>query len=205
MGHGGDVIAELTADHREVDELFAQFTDAMPGSADRKRLVDAITIELVRHSVAEEQHLYPAVREHLEEGAALADKELAHHARVEELLKELEEREPADIDFDRLVVKLRTEVTAHVDDEENHLFAQLRNHVHPYILESLGKRSAQRRRLPPPARTRLPRARRPPTSSSPPVWGWSTGRGTTSPAAANKPRHYPAGKHMWHQRKLMAF
>lgn len=140
MGHGGDVIAELTADHREVDELFAQFSDAMPGSADRKRLVDAITIELVRHSVAEEQHLYPAVREHLEEGAALVDKELADHARVEELLKELEEREPDATDFDRLVVKLRTEVTAHVDDEENHLFAQLRNHVHPYILESLGEK-----------------------------------------------------------------
>ncbi|MCF3145471.1 hemerythrin domain-containing protein [Streptomyces platensis] len=138
MGHGGDVIAELTTDHREVDELFAQFNDAMPGSADRKRLVDAITIELVRHSVAEEQHLYPAVREHLEEGDALADKELADHARVEGLLKDLEEREPDDTDFDRLVIKLRTEVTAHVDDEENHLFAQLRNHVHPSVLESLG-------------------------------------------------------------------
>ncbi|MFF7234225.1 hemerythrin domain-containing protein [Streptomyces sioyaensis] len=140
MGHGGDVIQELTTDHREVDDLFGQFEDTMPGSPDRKRLVDALTIELVRHAVAEEMHLYPAVREHLEEGDALADKELADHARVEELLKALEGREPDDLDFDRLVVKLRTEVTSHIDDEENHLFPQLRNHVHSYVLESLGEK-----------------------------------------------------------------
>ena len=140
MGHGGDVIAELTADHREVDELFEQINAAPPGGPDRKKLVDALTVELVRHSVAEEMHLYPAVREHVEEGDALADKELADHARVEELLKELEGREPTDEDFDRLVRELHTEVTAHVDDEENHLFTQLRSACHPYVLESLGEK-----------------------------------------------------------------
>ncbi|TJZ58671.1 hypothetical protein FCH28_00325 [Streptomyces piniterrae] len=40
MSHGGDVIAELTADHREVDELFSQFEAAPPGGERRKRLVD---------------------------------------------------------------------------------------------------------------------------------------------------------------------
>src|SRR5439155_5556362 len=69
MGHGKDgtkdVISELTADHREVDELFSRFEDVRPGTEDRKRLADTITIELVRHSVAEEQHFYPAVREHV--------------------------------------------------------------------------------------------------------------------------------------------
>ncbi|MFI0154765.1 hemerythrin domain-containing protein [Streptomyces lydicus] len=110
----------MTADHREVDEMFAKFDDAEPGSADRKRLVDAITIELVRHSIAEEMYLYPAVREHLAEGDALADKEIEDHGRVERLLKGLEMQEAIDPDFDRMVRELRTEVTAHVDDEENH-------------------------------------------------------------------------------------
>lgn len=54
MGHGGDAIQELTTDHREVDDLFGQFEDTMPGSPDRERLVDALTIEPVRHAVAEE-------------------------------------------------------------------------------------------------------------------------------------------------------
>ncbi|MEW2437333.1 hemerythrin domain-containing protein [Streptomyces caniferus] len=139
MGHGGDVIAGLTTDHREVDDPFAQLDDAPVGGEDRKRLVDSVTIELVRHSVAEEQYLYPAVREHLEGGDALADKELEDHARVERLLNDLQQREATDEDFDRLVRELRTEVTAHVDDEENNLFTQLRKGVHPYVLEELGR------------------------------------------------------------------
>ncbi|MGW8970552.1 hypothetical protein [Streptomyces platensis] len=71
------------------------------------------------------------MREHLADGDALADKELADHARVEELLNDLQQREATDQDFDRLVRELRTEVTAHVDDEENNLFTQLRQGVHP--------------------------------------------------------------------------
>ncbi|MFJ9471651.1 hemerythrin domain-containing protein [Streptomyces caniferus] len=149
MGHGGDVIAELTTDHREVDDLFERFEDAPPGSEDRRRIVDALTIELVRHSVAEEEYLYPAVREHLEEGDALADKELADHARVEQLLDDLQHRDATDKDFDRLMVKLRTEVRAHVEDEENHLFAQLRNGVHPYVLEELGNKIRQAKKSAP--------------------------------------------------------
>ncbi|MFB8272904.1 hemerythrin domain-containing protein [Streptomyces sp. NPDC055955] len=140
MGHGGDVIAELTTDHREIKDLFKQFSNILPGSEDRKRLANALTIELVRHSVAEEEYLYPAVRKHLQDGDALADKELAEHARVERLLAALQQREPADLDFDRLVVKLYTEVTAHVYDEESHLFPRLRNGVHSYVLEELGNK-----------------------------------------------------------------
>ncbi|MFI9081906.1 hemerythrin domain-containing protein [Streptomyces sioyaensis] len=143
MGHGGDVIAELTTDHRAVDDLFEQFNDAPPGGEDRKRLVDALTIELVRHSVAEEEYLYPAVREHLDEGDAPADKELADHGRVEKLLHDLQQRKADDLEFDRLVLRLRTEVRAHVDDEENNLFAQLGKGVHPYVLEELGNEVRQ--------------------------------------------------------------
>ncbi|MFH9245213.1 hemerythrin domain-containing protein [Streptomyces lydicus] len=149
MGHGGDVIQELTADHREVDEMFAKFDDAEPGSPDRKRLVDAITIELVRHSVAEEMYLYPAVREHLAEGDALADKEIEDHGRVERLLKGLEMQEAIDPDFDRMVRELRTEVTAHVDDEENHLFTQLRSHLQQPALDELGEKVREAKKTAP--------------------------------------------------------
>ncbi|MFE0190507.1 hemerythrin domain-containing protein [Streptomyces sp. NPDC059008] len=162
MGHGDDVIKELTTDHREVEELFKQFEDAPPGSEERRRLVDVLTIELVRHSVAEEEYLYPAVREHVEGGDALADKELADHARVEQLLKDLQQRAATDLDFDRLVVKLRTEVTAHVDDEENRLFAQLRTDVHPYVLEELGNKVRQ-------AKKKAPTRPHPGAPSTPPA------------------------------------
>lgn len=96
MGHGGNVIAELLADHREVEEIFDRMQSMSTGNPALRELVDEVTIELVRHSVAEEQYLYPAVREHVEGGDRIADKEIADHARIEELLKELEQLPPND-------------------------------------------------------------------------------------------------------------
>ncbi|UQA96799.1 hemerythrin domain-containing protein [Streptomyces halobius] len=157
-----NVIAELTADHREVDDLFEHFFDAAPGSVDRKFILVALTIELVRHAVAEEEHLYPAVREHVEEGVALADKEIADHHRVERLLKDLEGREATDHDFDRLVRELRTEVIAHVRDEEGNLFPQLDDAVHSYVLESLGQKVRE-------AKKRAPTRPHPTAPSTPPL------------------------------------
>lgn len=56
-----DVIAILTHDHREVEELFQQLEQLESGAHERRReLTDQAIIELVRHSVAEEEHLYPA-------------------------------------------------------------------------------------------------------------------------------------------------
>ncbi|MGW9081474.1 hemerythrin domain-containing protein [Streptomyces kronopolitis] len=162
MGGVGDMIAELTNDHREVEELFTQLEKVPPGRTERKRLVDALTIELVRHSVAEEQYLHPAMREHLTGGDTLADKELADHFRIEKLLDDLQKHKVDDLDFDRLVVKLRTEVAAHISEEENDLFAQLRTGVRPYVLEELGKKVRQ-------AKKTAPTRPHPNAPSTPPV------------------------------------
>ncbi|CAM5235784.1 hypothetical protein SVIOM342S_03491 [Streptomyces violaceorubidus] len=53
MGHGGNVIDELTTDHREVEELFGRIEALPPGHKDRKLYADQATIELIRHSVAD--------------------------------------------------------------------------------------------------------------------------------------------------------
>jgi hemerythrin superfamily protein len=77
-GHEGNIIAELTADHREVEGLFDRFEKIAPEDhAWRRDFADEFAAELVRHSVAEEQHLYPAVREHVPGGQSMADKEVA--------------------------------------------------------------------------------------------------------------------------------
>jgi hemerythrin superfamily protein len=125
VGHGGNVIEELTVDHREVEEMFDRFNALPPGHPGRKNIADEFTIELVRHSVAEEMHLYPAVREHVAGGDQLADRELADHAKVERLLKKLEDLDIHQAEFDATVGQLITEVTAHVADEEKNLFPAL--------------------------------------------------------------------------------
>jgi hemerythrin superfamily protein len=138
MGHGGNIISELTADHREVEEFFARLKALPAGDKERRNVVDEVTIELVRHSVAEEMYLYPAVREHIAGGGALADKEIEDHAEVERVLKDLENLEVGDPEFDVQVQKLITDVTEHVREEELELFPALAQVCTPEQLNDLG-------------------------------------------------------------------
>ncbi|MTE18040.1 hemerythrin domain-containing protein [Streptomyces sp. TRM43335] len=140
MGHGGNVIDELTTDHREVEELFGRIEALPAGDERRKELADQAVIELVRHSVAEEQYLYPAVREFLPDGDEVADKELRDHAEAERTMKDLEGRSAADPEFDRLVGLLMREIRTHVEDEEQNLFPRLRRATSEQRLDELGEK-----------------------------------------------------------------
>jgi len=144
-----DIIAELTGDHREVEELFGRIQATLGGDPERKRLMEQVTIELVRHSVAEEQYLYPAVREHLASGNTVADKEIADHAAVEETLKSLEGRGADDPEFDALFMTLKSQVTSHVRDEENNLFPQLRAACQQAELNKLGEKVRMAKKMAP--------------------------------------------------------
>ncbi|MGP3973606.1 hemerythrin domain-containing protein [Streptomyces sp. 8N114] len=138
MAHGGTVIEELTADHREVEELFAKIEALPPGHEARKHYAERAVIELVRHSVAEEEYLYPAVRSHVVGGEALADRELEDHKGVERLMRDLEGLGGDDPAFDHILTSLIQEVRIHVRDEEDNLFPRLKEVLPPPELTDLG-------------------------------------------------------------------
>jgi hemerythrin superfamily protein len=124
--HRQDVTQVLIHDHHEVEEMFAQLEKGDIGDARNvQAVVERVTVELVRHSAAEERHLYPAVRRHVAGGDALADSELREHAEAEKLMKALEHLEPSDDAFDETLARLMAEVRAHIGEEENVLFPQL--------------------------------------------------------------------------------
>lgn len=149
MGHGGNVIDELVTDHREVEEMFGRI-EALPyGDKDRKMYADQVTMELVRHSVAEEMYLYPAVREHVAGGDAIADREIDDHSKAERIMKDLEGCDADDPEFDRLVGMLMTEVRSHIADEEQNLFPNLRAACPPEALDTLGDKVRQAKKLAP--------------------------------------------------------
>ncbi|MFJ5531876.1 hemerythrin domain-containing protein [Streptomyces sp. NPDC093261] len=140
MGHGGNVIDELVTDHREVEELFGRIEALSPGDKDRKVYADQATMELVRHSVAEEAYLYPAVREYVADGDAIADKEIEDHSKAERIMKDLESHEADDPEFDRLIGMLMAEIRSHVADEEENLFPRLRAAASAEALDDLGEK-----------------------------------------------------------------
>ncbi|MFG3025429.1 hemerythrin domain-containing protein [Streptomyces sp. NPDC048254] len=149
MGHGGDALAELMTDHREVEEMFAGIQGMAGGGQELRDLVDEVTIELVRHSIAEEEYLYPAVREHIEGGDRIADKEIADHGRIEKLLKQLEKTDTDDPRMSPLLQQLMDEVAAHVQDEEDNLFPMLRQACTPEALNELGDKIRRAKSLAP--------------------------------------------------------
>ncbi|MFG2127406.1 hemerythrin domain-containing protein [Streptomyces sp. NPDC048751] len=149
MGHGGNVIDELMTDHREVEEFFGRIEALPSGHKDRKLYADQATMELVRHSVAEEAYLYPAVREHVANGDAMADRELEDHAKAEQIMKDLEGCDADDPEFDRLIGMLMSEIRAHVADEEQNLFPMLRASCPPDALDKLGDKVRQAKKVAP--------------------------------------------------------
>ncbi|GAA2404029.1 hemerythrin domain-containing protein [Streptomyces glaucosporus] len=141
MGHGGDIIHELTTDHREVEELFGRIEALPAGDERRKEYADEAVRELVRHAVAEEQYLYPAVRDFLPDGDEVADKELDDHATAERIMKDMEGLGADDPEFDRLVGQLMVEIRTHVQDEEDNLFPRLRRAATAEQLNELGEKA----------------------------------------------------------------
>ncbi|MEU6577369.1 hemerythrin domain-containing protein [Streptomyces sp. NPDC046805] len=140
MGHGGNVIDELVTDHGEVEEFFGRIEALPPGDKERKTCAEQATMELVRHSVAEEEYLYAAVRKHVTNGDALADEEIEDHAKAEQIMKDLEGHEAGDAQFDRLIGTLMSEVRSHIADEEEHLFPKLRAACSEDTLYELGEK-----------------------------------------------------------------
>ncbi|MGW2520897.1 hemerythrin domain-containing protein [Streptomyces sp. NPDC001617] len=149
MGHGGNVIDELMTDHREVEEMFGRIESLPIGDKDRKVYADQATMELVRHSVAEEAYLYPAVREHVAGGDGIADKEIEDHSTAERIMKDLESCEADHAEFDRLIGRLMAEVRAHIADEEENLFPKLRAACPPEALDKLGDKVRQAKKVAP--------------------------------------------------------
>jgi hemerythrin superfamily protein len=132
-----DIIAELIVDHREADELLAKLQgDLSPEQ--RQDTMERVIAELVRHAIAEESYLYPAVEDRVPGGKQIADKERADHQEVEELLKRLEGEDPQAPESRQPLMKLVSELHAHIADEENNLFPALRSVYSEQELRDLG-------------------------------------------------------------------
>jgi hemerythrin superfamily protein len=123
-----DVIDELTTDHREVAELFDQIA-ATTDPVQRRDLSDSLIAELVRHSVAEEMHVYPAIRDHVPNGAAAVDDDTQEHKQLEVAMKELESADAGSPEFLDVLARTRAIFEHHIADEEGEQFPLLRAHI----------------------------------------------------------------------------
>ena len=138
-----DVIEILEHDHREVEHMFAELeslrgTSTQEAESRRKAVTEQVTIELVRHSVAEEVLVYPQVEDKI--SAQEAEHAREEHAEAEETLKRLEKLDADDPAFDDELATLLEEIRHHIEDEEEEMFAHMRQVIDADELRKLGTR-----------------------------------------------------------------
>jgi hemerythrin superfamily protein len=118
-----DAIAMLTADHKKVKQLFANFDKLKEegSDADKAALVEQICNELKVHTALEEEIFYPAVRKAIKD-ADLMDEALVEHAGAKELIAQLEGASADDELYDAKVTVLGEQIKHHVREEEGEMF-----------------------------------------------------------------------------------
>jgi hemerythrin superfamily protein len=123
--HAPDVVDELTDDHHQVLELLRSI-NTVADADDRRDRADTAIAEVVRHSVAEEMYVYPAMSEHLHDGPGMVEHDKEEHAELESLMKRLEGVPGDDPQFAGLVDEMIEALQHHASDEESTQFPMLR-------------------------------------------------------------------------------
>lgn len=135
------IVDALRSDHHAIAELLDGALAAPDAEEPAHRVMVAreqLVMNLVRHFVAEEQYLYPALRETLPEGDALARAGLADDRAAENLLKRLEDDELTPARVAETLAEVRTAFAEHVRRQEPQLTA-LAAQCPPQRLAELGE------------------------------------------------------------------
>jgi hemerythrin superfamily protein len=143
-----DVIDVLTSDHRDVTALIGEIwtiTDPMM----RRDLTDTAISELVRHAVAEEMYVYPAMRKHLPDGDKAVEHDVEEHKELETTMKELESVDVSSPEFETALRRLESLLADHVQDEEGEQFPELRRRIPAEDLRDLAGKVETAKKLAP--------------------------------------------------------
>ncbi len=124
-GRAQDAIAMLEADHVKVKGMFEEY-DSLGDRAQlsKRKLALQICTELIKHTAAEEEVFYPAVRaaskgKDMED---LMDEATVEHASAKELIAQILAMRPDDALFDAKVKVLSEQFEHHVGEEHKEMF-----------------------------------------------------------------------------------
>src|SRR3954467_9170293 len=143
-----DVVDVLTADHRDVTALIGEIWTIRDPMM-RRDLTDTAISELVRHAVAEEMYVYPAMRKYLTDGEKAVEHDIEEHKQLEQAMKQLESVDVSGAEFDAALRKLETLLADHVQDEESEQFPELRRRVPQEELTELAGKVQTAKKLAP--------------------------------------------------------
>lgn len=138
-----DAVALLKDDHRQVEDLFAQFEKASGGGR-KQKLAELICLELSVHAKIEEEIFYPACEGKVEDD--LLKEAFVEHDGAKVMIAEILAGEPSDEYYDSKVKVLQEQIEHHVQEEEKRLeglFSQARKAG--LDMDALGEQLAARK------------------------------------------------------------
>jgi hemerythrin superfamily protein len=118
---GGDVFEMLKTDHRHVQELFGKFEDA--DKRTRASIAEETLTALEVHAALEEELVYPAIAEVIEDEDSVDEAKEEHHV-AKLLTKELHKMDAGDDAFATKFKVLGELVGHHIEEEEGEMFPQ---------------------------------------------------------------------------------
>lgn len=122
-----DAIALLKKDHDDVKAMFKEFEELSDRSmVSKKKLADKICIALTKHTEAEEEIFYPAVREAVKQSDDMVDEAVVEHASAKELIAQIMAMDASEDLFDAKVKVLSEQIEHHVEEEEEEMFPKAR-------------------------------------------------------------------------------
>jgi iron-sulfur cluster repair protein YtfE (RIC family) len=122
----------LKQDHREVEQLFSRFQ-----STQDPAVAEKICSELEVHTAAEEEFVYPVLREDVSGGEKLAGEAEHEHAEARQIIGRLKQTTDSEHLSD-VVAELKKAIEHHVAEEEGTVFPKMDSEVGRDELESIG-------------------------------------------------------------------
>ena len=145
---GAGVTQILTTDHWEMMELIAQIERATDPEQ-RRELADTVIAEVMRHSVAEEMYVYPAMEKQLPNGSAEADHDRKEHDEIVQVMKQIEDADASEPAFMERIQELKKQLDHHAEDEESDQFPKLRANISAEDLVEMGVKVQNAKELAP--------------------------------------------------------
>ncbi len=142
-----DIVTLVIRDHEALQEM----VDSIP-SPESAQWADRFwpaAYELVRHEVAEEHVLYPAVQDCGAVGIEVSGLALSQQAVVERLLADLEKTGPANEAFEPAFEALKRSIRQHAGFEEEKVLPLIAEHLSDESRFELGDRYAQAKKRAP--------------------------------------------------------
>jgi hypothetical protein len=115
----------------------------------RRDLADTLIAEGMRHAVAEEMYVYPAVERHVPDGSEMVEHDKQEHAQIVKVMKQIEDADTTAPAFLERVEELAKLLRHHARDEEDEQFPKLRQHVLAADLVELGEKVEAAKKLAP--------------------------------------------------------